>query len=107
MIKFTCNSQSKKSCWLLYDFAFLPPEVLNIIFCLDWGGQEFINTLPSSQSTDPETLDDCIRYMTAFIFLHVLSPDLNKNKFDLTVHNLEIHLSIKFKKSLIQTGWLK
>lgn len=46
MIKFTCNSQSKKSCWLLYDFAFLPPEVLNIIFCLDWGGQEFINTLP-------------------------------------------------------------
>lgn len=46
MIKFTCNSQSKKSCWLLYDFAFLPPEVLNIIFCLDWVGQEFINTLP-------------------------------------------------------------
>lgn len=106
MIQFTCNSQSKKSCWLLYDFAFLPPEVLNIIFCLDWGGQEFINTLPSSQSTDPETLDDCIRYMTAFIFLHVLSPDLNKTKFDLTVHNLEIHRSLHTVQKITYPNWL-
>lgn len=78
------------------------------MFCLDLGTQEFINTLPPlSQLTEKHSLDDCIRDMTAFIFLHVLSPDLNKNKFDLTIHNLEIHLFIKFKKSLIQTGWLK
>lgn len=77
------------------------------MFCLDFGYSGIYKYPAPSQSTDRETLDDCIRDMTAFIFLHVLSPDLNKNKFDLTIHNLEIHLFIKFKKSLIQTGWLK